>query len=53
MEDSEKEDIAEVRAESKMNEFRVQALLNLLAKEGVVSKDDFNKELESLCEDNQ
>jgi hypothetical protein len=44
------EDIAEIKAASKMNELKIQALINLLAKEGIISRDDFKKELGALCE---
>lgn len=46
-----KEDLIELKAAARMNELRVQALLNVLAKEGVISTDDFEKELERLCDD--
>ena len=46
----EKEEIVDLKACSRMNELKVHALLNILAKEGVISKEDFKQELETLCE---
>lgn len=43
-----KEEITELKAGSQMNEKRIKALINILAKEGVISRDDFDKELDSL-----
>jgi len=43
------EDDIKVKTEIRMDELRIQALVNLLAKEGVISRDDFEQELESLC----
>jgi hypothetical protein len=51
--ESAKEKIIELKAASRMNELRIQALLNILAREGVVSKEEFRKELESLCEEGE
>jgi hypothetical protein len=52
-EETGKEDLIEIKADAKMNELRVQALLNILAKEGIVSRKDFEEELESLCEEDK
>ncbi|MBW2972570.1 hypothetical protein KY359_06040 [Candidatus Woesearchaeota archaeon] len=52
MEDKErmKEELLELEASLRMNELRMEALLNILAKEGVVSKEEFKAELGRLCE---
>lgn len=41
------EDIAELKAKIKLNEKRFEALLELLAREGVVSREEFRQEFES------
>ncbi len=43
-----KEEITELKANSQMNEKKIQALINILAKEGVISRDDFDNEFDSL-----
>ncbi|MBN1543978.1 hypothetical protein JW898_00785 [Candidatus Woesearchaeota archaeon] len=48
--DRTKEEIIELKAALRMNEFRIRALVNLLAKEGVLSKEEFEEELRSVCE---
>ncbi|MBW2997840.1 hypothetical protein KY349_05865 [Candidatus Woesearchaeota archaeon] len=46
----EKEEIVDLKASSRMNELKIEALVNILVKEGVISKEDFKEEFESLCE---
>lgn len=46
----EKKEIVELKACSRMNELKIQALVNILVEEGVISKEDFKHEFESLCE---
>jgi hypothetical protein len=45
-----KQGLAELRGSMKMNDLKLQALMNILAKEGLISKADVEKELDSLCE---
>lgn len=47
----EKEEIVELKAGLRMSELKIEALLNVLANEGVISKEDFKEEFESLCEE--
>ncbi|MFC1741728.1 hypothetical protein ACFL3V_04295 [Nanoarchaeota archaeon] len=47
----ENEDLKEIKTQAKMNDLKLQALLNLLAKEGVISKNEFEQELQNLLEE--
>lgn len=40
--------IYENKANIKINELKVQALINILSKEGIMTKEEANKELERL-----
>lgn len=43
-------ELVELKTTMKMNKLRVEALLDLLAKEGVMTRDDFEKKFSELCE---
>ena len=49
MENSIIEDIVGLKAGSRMNDLKIEALVSILAREGVISRDDFEKEFDSLC----
>ncbi len=47
------EDVAELRAKIRLNEKRFEALLELLAREGIVSREEFRLEFESSGEEGE
>lgn len=46
---TEREDLVELKAGLRMESRRIEALVNILAREGVISRDDFDREFDSLC----
>lgn len=43
-----KEDVMKNKANNKMNELRIQAIINILSKEGILTVDEVDAELDNL-----
>jgi hypothetical protein len=44
------EEILKNRANIKLNEIRIKAIVNLLSKEGIITHDEFEEEVENLAQ---
>ena len=47
-----KEEIIELKNQLKLCELKINTLVNILAKEGIISRNGFEDELESPCDEN-
>lgn len=47
-----KEEITKNKTKIRMNEIKINALVNLLSKEGIVTSEEFEQEIEEITKDN-